>query len=631
MIGQGSLARRIAAVIALFSAGVTAVLGLTGVISVTETQKWALSERLALAQAAADHLDHVVRTNMQYLQEVEFASGVDLARDNGPRPGAGAAGSTALARLDPIAAREALRNALRHSVFEAVFLADGTGHERVRFPGVAHGQRQVPVAVSEALRRGVPVISGVTATVPSRRRTVFVVVPLRDPTGKVVAAVGGEIDPTAQGLRGALATIHVGSSAYMDLLDADGVVIASTQPSHIAELNDHRHVIAELIKDRRTSVGACHHCHGAEERTNVREDEIMAFAPLTAATWGVTLRQSASEALAPARRVRSRFIIFGLLIVSLALLLSWGMARSVVRPVKVLTGTAERIAGGDLARPVPTLGDDEMGHLARAFETMRERLRRSLDGVRDANRTLEARVQERTAELERLYQELQRKEALRGELLRKVITAQEEERKRIARELHDETAQLLTTLGILVETAASGGALGRDALQKARALSTRTLEGVHTLIHDLRPTLLDDLGLRSAIRECAERLEERGLSVTFREVGAERRLPGEVETALFRVAQEALQNISRHADASDVDVLVEYGGDHVLIEVVDDGRGFDPAADGRPVDMTGRGLGLLGMRERIALCEGQISIESTPGQGTRVRAWVPVRTAPPEA
>ncbi|HEY3359001.1 MAG TPA: ATP-binding protein [Polyangia bacterium] len=615
MIGKGSLANRIAAVIALFSAGVTAVLGLTGLISVSETQKWALSERLALAQAAADHLDHVIRTNMQYLQELEFA--------------------TDLERLDPTTAREALRNALRHSVFEAVFLTDATGHERVRFPGVAHADREVPAVVTEALRRGVPVLSGVTATVPARRRVVYVIVPLRDPTGKVVSVVGGEIDPTAQGLRGALTTIHVGSSAYMDLLDADGIVIASTKPENVAELNDHRSVIAGLIKDRRTSVGACHQCHGVERRSvEHREDEIMAFAPLGAAAWGVTMRQRASEALAPARRVRSRYVTFGVLIVSLGLLLSWGMARSVVRPVKVLTGSARRIAGGDLTRPVPALGDDEIGRLAEVFETMRERLRQSLDGVREANRTLEARVHERTAELERLYQELRRKEAVKAELLRKVITAQEEERKRIARELHDETAQLLTALGILVETAATGGDdRGREALQKARALSTRTLEGVHGLIHDLRPSLLDDLGLRTAIRECAERLEERGLSVTVREVGEERRLPGEVETALFRVAQEAIQNISRHADASDVDVLVEYTGDRVVIEVVDDGRGFDPAGAGGSVDrdMTGRGLGLLGMRERIELCDGQITIESTPGQGTRVRAWVPVPPARPEA
>lgn len=604
MIGTTSLGRRITVVIAVFSIGVTAVLGLTGMLSVAETQRRSLGERLALAQAAGDHVDHVLRTNMQYLQELEFAQGVDLEAP------------------DPTAAREALRNALRHSIFEGVFLTDGHGRERVRFPRPARPERDAVSAVTEALRRGVPVVSGVVASTPARRRVVYVVVPLRNGHGKVVSAVGGEIDPTAQGLRGALAQIHVGSSAYMDLVDAKGVVIASTRPAHVAEPSDHRNVLADLIRDRRSSVGACHNCHTASD-SGRREDEIMAFAPMTAAAWGVTLRQAAAEALAPARSVRARFISFGALLLVLAMVLAWGMARSVVRPIALLTESARGIAAGNLAQPVPPLGQDEIGRLGQAFDTMREHLRQSIESVREANRTLEARVSERTAQLERLYQELRRKEALRGELLRKVITAQEEERKRIARELHDETAQLLTALGILVETAAGGGERGQEAVEKARVLSIRTLEGVHGLIHALRPALLDDLGLRSAIREHAERLEERGLSVAFHEVGEERRLPSAIETALFRVAQEALQNIARHADASDVEVSVEYHDEHVLIEVIDDGRGFDPV-QGTEADLTGRGLGLLGMRERIELCDGEITIQSAPGQGTRVRVQVPI-------
>ena len=113
--------------------------------------------------------------------------------------------------------------------------------------------------------------------------------------------------------------------------------------------------------------------------------------------------------------------------------------------------------------------------------------------------------------------------------------------------------------------------------------------------------------------------------MTFREQGPERRLRTEVETALYRVAQEALANIARHADASDVEVSVEYRPDAVVIEIIDDGRGFDPhTATALAADLSGRGLGLLGMRERIALCEGEIKVESEPEKGTRV--WVRVPT-----
>jgi signal transduction histidine kinase len=599
-----SLGRRLASVIAIFSVCVVGVLGLTGWLSVAESQRRSLQERLALAQAAADHVDHVMRTNMQHLQELEFTSALDLANP------------------DPTRAREVLRNAARHSLFESVYLTDAKGREWARFPYATHPERRPPPAVLEALRRGVPVVTGVLASVPARRRVVLVVVPLRDSHGTVVAVAGAEIDPTAQALRGALATIQVGSSAYMDLVDSTGVVVASTRPAHVAVPSDHGEILASLIRERRTSVGACHRCH-AEQSANGREDEIMAFAPLRTAPWGITLRQTAAEALAPARSVRARFITFGTLLLGLSFLLAWGMARSVVRPITILTESARRIASGELSKPVPHLGEDEIGRLGRAFNTMRDHLRQSLQGLNEANRTLEARVSERTAELEQLYQELRHKEAIKGELLRKVITAQEEERKRLARELHDETAQLLTALGILIARAAAGGEGGHAALLKARALSVTALEGVHALMHALRPSLLDDLGLRSAIREYAERLEERGLSVRVHEIGAERRLPGEVETALYRVAQEALTNIARHADASDVEVTVTYQEETVAIEIIDDGKGFDPAvmtAD----DLSGRGLGLLGMRERIELCEGEITIDSAPGQGTRVRVEVPI-------
>jgi signal transduction histidine kinase len=605
MTGANTLGRRLAGVIALFSLCVVSVLGITGWQSVAESQRRSLQERLALARAAAAYVDHVMRINMQHLQEVEFASSLDLTRP------------------DPARARDVLRSIMRHSVFESVFLTDAEGHERAGFPYAAHPDRGVPPPVAEALRRGVPVISGVVASYPARRRVVYVVMPLRDGDGKLAATVGGEIDPTAQGLRSALATINVGSSAYMDLVDPSGVVIASTRPAHVAEPSDHGHVLANLIRERRTSVGACHRCH-VDKETGAREDEIMAFAPMDAAPWGVTLRQAAAEALAPARNVRGRFVTFGTLLLGLSFLLAWGMARSVVRPIKALTDNAHRIAAGDLSKRVPNLGEDEIGRLGRAFDLMREHLKESLETLNEVNRTLEVRVSERTAELEKLYLELRRKEAIKGELLRKVITAQEEERKRLARELHDETAQLLTALGILVGSAAAGGEAGRQSLEKARVLATKALEGVHALMHALRPSLLDDLGLRSAIREYAERLEERGLSVRVHLVGEERRLPGALETALYRVAQEALTNIARHADASDVEVTVAYQPDRVTIEVADDGKGFDPAVMTAGDDLSGRGLGLLGMRERVELAEGQITIESAPGQGTRVKVTVPI-------
>jgi PAS domain S-box-containing protein len=226
----------------------------------------------------------------------------------------------------------------------------------------------------------------------------------------------------------------------------------------------------------------------------------------------------------------------------------------------------------------------------------------------------------------RLYAEVQQKEQLRGELLRKVIAAQEEERRRIARELHDDTSQALAALLY----AAEGGTDMKDLaevqemLQGMQQLAVRTLDGVHKLIFDLRPTMLDHLGLVPALRWFAQsRLERAGIRVTVEEKSATRRLPGEVETAIFRVVQEAITNIARHAAARNVHIAFEFTDESVIVEVEDDGIGFD-LVEVTVLPDSGRGLGLMGMRERAELLGGQVDISTAPGYGTQVQIYVPI-------
>ena len=229
----------------------------------------------------------------------------------------------------------------------------------------------------------------------------------------------------------------------------------------------------------------------------------------------------------------------------------------------------------------------------------------------------------------RLYAELQQKERMRGELLRKVIAAQEEERRRIARELHDETSQNLTALIYAAEEAADLRRMAdaREKLEQMRQLAQRTLDGVGKLIFDLRPTMLDHLGLLPAIRWYAEsRLAGTGTRVTVSECAtgsAECRLPPVIETALFRVAQEAISNIARHALARNLRLRMERDAGRVRILVEDDGIGFDLVQVVLSPD-NARGLGLLGMRERVELLGGALDIDSAPGCGTRIHIDVPL-------
>lgn len=155
----------------------------------------------------------------------------------------------------------------------------------------------------------------------------------------------------------------------------------------------------------------------------------------------------------------------------------------------------------------------------------------------------------------KLHQEIQRQDEARGELLREIFSIQEEERKRIARELHDETSQTLASLVANLEAVAgtlpADATIVKDRLKKLQSLAIGILDGMHRLIYELRPTLLDDLGLVAATRWLTEKnVKSAGVIINFRVVGVERRLPTQLETTVFRVIQEAITNIARHARAS---------------------------------------------------------------------------------
>ncbi len=229
-----------------------------------------------------------------------------------------------------------------------------------------------------------------------------------------------------------------------------------------------------------------------------------------------------------------------------------------------------------------------------------------------------------------LYEEIKLAGDRRGELLREVITAQEEERRRIARELHDETAQCLTALRLGLERLCMTP--GADELKvhltQPLALCRDAEDGVDKLIFALRPALLDDLGLVEALRSHAEsHLEAAGIALTFRVDGEDRRMSGEKEMAIFRVMQEAINNIIRHAGATSVNIQLQFRKNDLVVTLEDNGCGFDTAAPAPMPRSARHGLGLLGMKERIGLVGGRLIMTSRPGAGTRLEAIVPLSEA----
>jgi signal transduction histidine kinase len=232
-------------------------------------------------------------------------------------------------------------------------------------------------------------------------------------------------------------------------------------------------------------------------------------------------------------------------------------------------------------------------------------------------------------------EEARQREALRGELFGQVVSAQESERQRIARDLHDETGQSLTAIGMGLRGLSS--AIGQH--DPDRAVSTlKNLEGVSAsaltelqrLIADLRPSHLDDLGLAAGVRWHAGQVAERsGLHIGVDVQGDEGSVSPAIKTSLFRIVQEALNNVVKHAGAEHVNIMLSFEPALIRVRVRDDGGGFDPQAKKSPLN--GRpSLGLAGIQERARLLGGESLISSQPGQGTLVEVTIPCAKSPEE-
>lgn len=231
----------------------------------------------------------------------------------------------------------------------------------------------------------------------------------------------------------------------------------------------------------------------------------------------------------------------------------------------------------------------------------------------------------------RLYERLRNARERLRRLARQNLVAEEQERKRIARELHDETSQTLSGLALqlqaLVTMAEMSG--NQDAefiagLKKVQSLTVQVHSEVSRLIADLRPALLDTLGLIPAVRQHAEaRLHTLGINVSVETKGKDRRLPSDVEAALFRVVQGAIGNIAQHSKAKNAVIVLEYQPNEFLLHISDDGQGFDVSKI-TDVEESGRGRGLFSMRERIGFLGGTSGVESQPGKGAAVWARVPI-------
>lgn len=281
--------------------------------------------------------------------------------------------------------------------------------------------------------------------------------------------------------------------------------------------------------------------------------------------------------------------------ISASLLINYLLMRVAFHPLFLLRETMEDIRRGDREKRAPAIsGDPDVAELAATLNQMLDQLARHQRSVAS-----------------------------------QILRALEDERKRFARELHDETSQALTNLVIrldLVKDSLTGDVDSSqlaEEIGRIRDMAANALTETRRITFDMRPTILDDLGLVPALRWYVKhKLDPLGIQVEMDVTGFQGRLPDEVETALFRIVQEALTNVQKHARARNVKVTMRETEDLLTAEVLDDGVGFS-MLELEGADAAGRGLGLFGMRERAELVGGRLTIESIRGRGTTVKVVIP--------
>jgi signal transduction histidine kinase len=584
-------------------------LGIASYITVKKTINQSLQRRVELAKTIAKHTDSILERNINRLYDISLSGGIDFY-DNNWEP-----------------EKKVLKKAYQYSIFtDGIFLLDKNGNSVVTYPPRLENSGNllgIPY-INKIMRDSKPVISDIYTLELVKKKVIFALVPLKNKEGDVVGVAGGEINPTNYIFTDIIKAIAVEKNTYMEIVDSQGIVIASNNPNRVFTGSDHNRILADLIVKKMSVVRICHVCHDEDRvqgsQTTSRSVNVLAFSPLEMAPWGVSILQPEKDVYEPASALRNTFLMFSIGSIGIVLLIAIGMGKSIVKPVHELIDATHKIASGDMSKSIRFGGMDEIGMLSRSFEVMRGKLADSLERLQQYNVELESRVIERTREIE------QSKEMIK-DLLKKVISVQEEERKRIARGLHDETMQSLSAILMKIDMCKLNPEdLLVNKVDEMKDIVLKTLDDIRNMIQNLRPSILDDLGLEAAIRWLLDKhLGEKGIQYFLNIMGTQgKRFTPNVEITLFRIIQEAVVNIARHAGADNVFVIFKIGKNSVNVDIEDDGAGFDVQyALKRTEDA--RGLGILGMKERVNLIGGNVKICSEPERGTRISLKIPLK------
>lgn len=487
-------------------------------------------------------------------------------------------------------------NAALQGRFDHLSITDAAGEVVVTYGG-ALGERVGERDYYDRARRlRRPARSGLYEN-PQGQRVISVAVPYFDTEGRFAGCVLGVWDLYGDRLSAPIRSIRVGENGYAFLVSADGTILYHPEHGFIAaQWGEHPSVAA-------VAGGAT----GAQTVRWRGQRTIIAYAPLTFTHlssslvadeswegWGLLTSQLWDDIVAPLQPYLILSVILLVLALALPLVFLAINSRRIVAPLQGLVAQAGQVSTGDFVQVSIDSGPTEVRELEVAFNSM-------------------------VRELSKYRSDIQ-------SYIVSILNSQEQERKRIARELHDDTAQALVVLGRRLEMAMDverPEELARE-LEELRDMVDDALRSVRSFTRDLRPPLLEELGLPRSLELLGDRVErEESVAVVVHIVGEPRPLLPEVELGLYRLAQEGLSNVRRHAQASRAVIDLIYTATELTLRISDDGVGFDAPEDPAELVQTGR-LGLMGIYERARLFGGRAEIRSAPGEGTALTITIPV-------
>ena len=338
--------------------------------------------------------------------------------------------------------------------------------------------------------------------------------------------------------------------------------------------------------------GVAEALRGESGTTYLKQDNVehvVAYSSVTPVQWALITEEEWEMVTTPSLQITQMAPLVLVPAFLLALLALWFVATRIVQPLQKLETQAAALAVGDFeAIKDPVGGISEVQHLQTELAEMSRKVQAAQEGLHD--------------------------------YIGAITSTQEEERGRLARELHDDTIQAVIALQQRVQLAQRliKDQSAKQPLKDLEALAEETVENLRRLTRALRPIYLEDLGLVTALEMLTREVgQSNGLMVDFQKTGQQRRLPREVELSLYRIAQEALNNVVKHAKATRADLLIAFDASEIILEVVDNGSGFDVPTS--PTDFASMGhFGLLGIRERADLIGAHLNVDCAPGEGTRL-------------